>query len=562
MTQLRLIAAALLMLLQTACDQSTPGAGDSAEHQAQAQSTLVHNVKGYSVEEGVLHSFSALEFAEGVIVARYKDFKAADHAGKQLVDGEGATMLPGLIDSHGHVSSHGMALENVDLVQVASAELAAERVQAFISTRPDASWVLGRGWNQVLWPGKQFPNKAALDAVSSDKAVALNRIDGHAMWVNSKALELAGITAETKDPSGGQIIRDDKGEATGVLVDNAMDLIFAAIPDVDQAAYEQAIVRALDDLASQGLTSVHDAGINAVEVAAFQSLRRANKMPIRVYAMLHAFDPDNQAMMAGGIIDDEQDILDIRSVKISSDGALGSRGAALLQDYHDQAGHRGLLLYPEDKLRKLMKESMSHGYQVNVHAIGDRANRLTLDLFEELQSSASGSRHRIEHAQILNPSDLERFKALNIVASIQPTHATSDMNMAGTRLGEDRLAAAYAWRQLMESGARLAGGSDFPVERPNLFHGLYSAVTRQDQNGAPVDGWLPAEKLNRTQALALFTEGAAYAAHQEDRLGRLAPGYWADFVLLRDDYFTISDEKLWQNDVLQTWVNGHRIFLK
>jgi predicted amidohydrolase YtcJ len=255
-------------------------------------------------------------------------------------------------------------------------------------------------------------------------------------------------------------------------------------------------------------------------------------------------------------------MLDVRSVKISADGALGSRGAALNADYTDQPGHRGLLLLDHVELERQITRAMDSGYQVNVHAIGDLANTRVLDLFEQLQSRKSGPplRHRIEHAQILNPSDIKRFADLGVIASIQPTHATSDKNMAGTRLGQRRLEGAYAWRSLLESNAAVAGGSDFPVEPANPFFGLHAAVTRQDHQDQPPGGWLPAQKLSRIEALAMFTEGAAYAAHQENTLGRLLPGYWADFILLREDYFTVPEEDIWQIKVLKTFVAGELVF--
>ncbi|MEQ8517296.1 MAG: amidohydrolase family protein, partial [Chromatocurvus sp.] len=268
------------------------------------------------------------------------------------------------------------------------------------------------------------------------------------------------------------------------------------------------------------------------------------------------------ALLAEGPHADPCGMLTVKSVKISSDGALGSRGAALEADYTDQPGHRGLLLLEEEVLAATMRRAAAAGFQVNTHAIGDRANRLVLDVLAQMraESGDSGLRHRVEHAQILRPQDLQRFAALDVIASIQPTHATSDMNMAADRLGEARLEAAYAWQSLLESGARLAGGSDFPVEHPNPFHGLYSAVTRQDQAGEPPGGWLPAQKMTREAALALFTEGAAFAGHDEDRLGRLRPGYAADFILVRDDYFEVPEADIWKNRVLSTWVAGEKVY--
>ncbi|TCO75421.1 amidohydrolase [Chromatocurvus halotolerans] len=525
----------------------------------QAQ-TLIENVHGYTLKDGERVTFTAMAFDRGLVTAIYTDpQEAAAATVTRRIDGAGATLLPGLIDAHGHVTRHGRLLASVDLAGVASEQAAAARVADFLRTQPGAARVTGGGWNQVLWPGKQFPHRRTLDAVSESVPIALSRVDRHALWVNSAALELADIDSDTPDPAGGQILRDTDGQPTGVLIDNAMQLVLGAFPDEAPAVIATHQSRALHDLARLGMTGVHDAGVTADELTAYRSLLARSALPIRVYAMLR---PDSDALLAQGPHVDPSGMLAAQSVKISSDGALGSRGAALEEDYTDQPGHRGLLLLEESVLADTMRRAARAGFQVNTHAIGDRANRLVLDVLEQMQTEGGGAglRHRVEHAQILRPQDLQRFAALGVIASIQPTHATSDMNMAADRLGNDRLEAAYAWQSLLESGARLAGGSDFPVEQPNPFHGLYSAVTRQDQAGEPPGGWLPTQKMTRDAALALFTEGAAFAGHAEDRVGRLLPGYAADFILVRDDYFRIPEADIWKNRVLSTWVGGEKVY--
>lgn len=525
--------------------------------------TLVHNVQGYTLDGGELRRFAALAFEGGRVTRLYAtEERAAAASAETRIDGGGATLLPGLVDAHGHVSSLGRALASVDLVGAASEREAASRVKRYIEARPQADWVEGRGWNQVLWPGRAFPARASLDAVSGDQAVVLGRVDGHALWVNSRALDLAGIDAGTPDPEGGQILRDERGEPTGILIDNAMELVYAVMPQPSGRQLAQWQLRALEELASYGLTAVHDAGIPATEVAAYQSLRAAGRLPIRVYAMLDVRDPANDALIASGPLVDPEHRLDIRSVKISADGALGSRGAALLEGYSDAPDNRGLLLHRPGELEAHMNRAVAGGYQVNTHAIGDRANALVLDLYERLNSDPESAalRHRVEHAQVLRPADIARFPALDVIASVQPLHATSDRNMAGDRLGRERLRGAYAWRSLLESGARMAGGSDFPVESPNPFLGLHAAVTRQDTAGSPPGGWLPGQTLGREAALALFTEGAAYAAHQENALGRLLPGYFADFILVDGNYFEMPAADLWRLQVLATYVAGERVY--
>ena len=525
--------------------------------------TLVYNVQGYTMDHGERVSFVAMEYDKGRVTRLYSDAKKATASGaSERIDGRGATLLPGLIDAHGHIPNLGLALSAVDLVGSLSELDSVRRTRDFAAKYPNDKWILGRGWNQVLWPVKEFPHRRSLDNIVSDKPVALSRVDGHALWVNSVALALAGIGDDTPDPEGGQIIRDNKGVATGVLIDNAMDLlnpIFPVASDEQIMAFE---LRAMEYLASLGMTSAHDAGITAQEMRAFQALRKANEMPIRVYPMLHVLDPDNDTYLKQGPIIDPDHLLDLRSVKISIDGALGSRGAALFMDYSDQPGSKGLLLMSDEQLQHHIGRAMAAGYQVNTHAIGDLANAKVLDYYERLigQYKSEAQRHRIEHSQILRVEDIPRFKSAGVIASIQPTHATSDKNMAGDRLGEKRLAGAYAWKSLRDSGAAMAGGSDFPVEPPNPFYGLHAAVTRQSRDNQPLGGWMKEQKLSRDETLSLFTEDAAYSAHQEEYIGRLLPGYYADYILLRDNYFTVPEQDIWKNKVIATYVAGREVF--
>ena len=530
--------------------------------QASSAATLGHNVHGYTMDGDTVREFVAMEFDDGKVTALYESEEASEvSTAETSIDVEGATLLPGLIDANGHVSSLGRALASVNLVGATSEAEAVERVVAFAKANPDAPWIVGRGWNQVLWEGKQFPARQSLDAVG-DRPVALQRIDGHSMWVNSMALEMAGIDRETVDPEGGQIVRDVAGRATGVLVDNAMYPVFAAIPTDTDELIAQFQLTALNNLAANGITSVHDAGITAQELRGFDSLLAAGNMPVRVYAMLDVLDPENDKNLATGPREDEASLLSVRSVKISADGALGSRGAALFEDYSDDPGNKGLLLLTPEQLTHHMNRAAAAGFQVNTHAIGDLANDRVLSEYERLNKDAEtrALRHRVEHAQILRPADIDRFEAAGIVASIQPVHAPSDKNMAGDRLGDVRLKGAYAWHALLASGAQLAGGSDFPVEEVNPFLGLHAAVTRQSRDNHPEGGWLPGEKLDRAETLHLFTQGSAYSAHQEELIGTLLPGFSADFILLRDNYFTVDEQDIWKNKVLSTYVAGRRVY--
>lgn len=533
---------------------------------AQAKPVLVDNIKGYGFDDQrQLVKFSQLVFddASGKVLAR-GDNLATTYQDATLLDGAGQTLLPGLIDGHGHVLGLGQNLAQAELRDTASEAQAVARVAAFARQNPQAQWILGRGWNQVLWPTQQFPGRALLDEAVADKPVWLSRVDGHAGWANSKALQLAGITKNSIDPPGGQILRDATGEPTGVLIDNAMLLLEKHIPQANEAERIAALDTAFKHLLSLGITSTHDAGIDAANLASYQALRQQNQLPLRVYPMLSATDPQLPKLLKAGIIDDPLDFLDVRAVKIYGDGALGSRGAALLAAYSDKADTRGLLVTQPDQLTAIMQQTIQAGFQANVHAIGDHANQLALDRFEQLQDAKSraASRHRIEHAQIIAPKDLPRFAKLQVLPSMQPTHATSDKNMAADRLGVARLRGAYAWRSLVDDNNRIIGGSDYPVELANPFYGLHAAVTRQDQQNQPPGGWLPEQKLTLTEALRSFTTDAAYGAFQERAMGSLAVGMWADFILIDRDIFSIPAEQIWQSQVLATYVAGELKYKK
>ncbi|WP_350432120.1 amidohydrolase [Shewanella sp. H8] len=528
-----------------------------------AQTTLVHHVNGYTLVDGKLQTFNAIQFTDDKIDRLFTLNQALPSATDiTSIDGKGKTLLPGLIDAHGHVLSYGLSLLTADLTNTSSEQQAVERAQAFSKNNPTDGWLMGRGWNQELWNSKQFPTKESLDKAFSANPVSFGRVDGHAIWVNSKALALAGISSTTMAPEGGEIVKDEQGNPTGVLIDNAMNLVFNIIPDLNQQQLQSTLTLAMDSLASYGLTSVHDAGISIDNIKAYQQLAANNAMSVRVNGMLSVEDPRFTTILKQGHITTADNMFKVDSVKISADGALGSRGAALIKEYSDQPGHKGLMLYSDDQLGKLILLSMKAGFQVNTHAIGDNANQVVLDKYQTAIAATDSKalRHRIEHAQILDLADIPRFSKLGVIASIQATHATSDKNMAENRLGKARLAGAYAWRKLLNANAVIANGSDFPIESPNPFFGLHASVTRQDHVNQPLDGWLATEKLSRIEALKSFTIDAAYAGHQEQLLGSLEPGKKADFILVEDDYFTVDSPQIWQNKVIATWVNGRKVF--
>ncbi|GHE85029.1 amidohydrolase [Thalassotalea profundi] len=528
-----------------------------------ANTTIISNIKGYSIENKQLKSFHALQFTNDKIDKLYlENDKVIIDENITVINGQGKTLLPGLIDAHGHVLSYGLSLLNVDLVGTTSEEEAVKRTLEYAKKNPDLDWIHGRGWNQVQWKKNTFPTAKTLDVVFPNQPVWLKRIDGHAGWANSKAMELAGITAKTTSPDGGEIIKDAKGRPTGVFIDNAMALIGAAIPPLTSEDKKIALKKAMHSLVSMGLTSVHDAGVDSSDIALYKSLAQSNQMPIRINAMLYLPSPEWQDTLDKGLYKSQDDLFLFNSVKIQADGALGSRGAALIEDYSDHAGNKGLLLHSSANLSKYIETAMTAGFQVNTHAIGDNANTLTLDLYEKLidKTESQALRHRIEHAQILQLSDIPRFDQLGVIASMQATHATSDKNMAVERIGDKRILGAYAWRKLLNANAVIAAGSDFPVESPNPFFGLHASVTRQDHANTPENGWFPEEKMTRLESLKSFTIDAAYSGHQENIIGSLAEGKKADFILVEDDYFNMPEENIWKIKVLGTWVNGKQVF--
>ena len=527
-----------------------------------ADTTLYTNVNGYTLNSDYeLLRFNAIQFTDDRVDAIFGEGEELPDDASKVIDGGGQTMIPGLVDAHGHVLTYGLGLLRVDLVGATTEAEAAQRVLDFAADNTELEWVQGRGWNQVLWDSNEFPTAASLDALVSDRPVWLTRVDGHAAWANTMAMELAGINQDTEDPVGGQIIRDENSNATGVFVDTAMSYIREQIPDTSFEEQKVALIAAMKSLATYGITSVHDAGIGSSTISAYKELVADAPLPIRVYAMIAASDPLYQDRLEEGFIESDDLTFAIESVKVVADGALGSRGAALIEDYHDDPGNRGLLRYNDERLEFLMRAAMNAGFQVNTHAIGDDANMRALDNYEQLilETNSRDRRHRVEHAQILRYEDILRFAELGVVPSMQATHATSDKNMAEDRLGPVRIQGAYAWRKLLETGARIANGSDFPVEHPNPFYGLHASVTRQDQRNEPPGGWYAEENMSLVEALASFTIDAAYAGHQEGELGSLEPGKKADFIILDRDIFVVSPTELWQTQVYETWVNGVKI---
>ena len=482
----------------------------------------------------------------------------AAKTGAQVVELDGAVVVPGLCDGHAHLYGLGKALATIDLVGAPSLEAAVARVAEAARAAPGDGWLEGRGWDQNRWPGREFPDRRSLDAVTPQRPVILRRVDGHAAWVNGAALARAGITATTPDPAGGRIVRDAAGEPTGILVDNAVDLVAGVVPAPTPAERERRVRLAIAHCLERGLTGLHDAGADAATVAVCEKLAAAGELGLRLQVML-ADDPATlDPWLARGPWTSPDRMLAVRAVKLYADGALGSRGALLLRDYDDDPGNRGLAVTSAARLEETARRAGLAGFQVCTHAIGDAANREVLDLYERLAAELDlrDARWRIEHAQLLDPADIPRFARLGVIASMQPVHCTSDLDWVPARVGEERARGAYAWRALLDSGARLCWGTDAPVEAVDPLPGLYAARTRARADGTPVGGWHPEQTVSSREALVLYTAGPAWATFREHELGALAPGYLADLTVLSGDPLAASPEALLTLRPLLTIVAG------
>jgi predicted amidohydrolase YtcJ len=537
--------------------------------QAKADLVLV-NGKIYTVDN-VRPMASALAVRGGRVLFVGSDAEARALAtpSAQLIDLNGKTVVPGIIDAHAHLLGLGDMLRRVKLAGSASYDEVIERVKSSAKDVKQGEWILGRGWDQTRWQTKEFPTHEALSRAFPNNPVVLERIDGHAYLVNAKAMELARISSSTADPEGGRIIRLASGAPTGVLIDNAQDLIDRAIPVPTRDVIRKAILAAVAECNRWGLTGVHDAGVEPDTIGIYEELAKAGNYNLRNYVMLadpgepgSATASRNPYLLRGPQSALYEGHLWIRAIKLYADGALGSRGAALLAPYADEPANSGLLVSRPEHLRAWAETGLRSGFQVNVHAIGDRGNRIVLDAFESALRALPKADHRfrIEHAQVLSPEDIPRFAKLGVIPSMQPTHQTSDMRWAETRVGAQRIRGAYAWRSLLNTGVVIPSGTDFPVEEVNPLLTFHAAVTRQDPTNWPDRGWYPEQKMTREEALQSMTIWPAYAGFQESMLGSLTPGKYADFVVLDRDIMRVPDTEILGTRVLSTWIGGKRVY--
>lgn len=485
---------------------------------------------------------------------------------RQTVDLHGATVLPGIIDAHTHLFDLGKSLLRLNLKDVATAEEAVARVSEKAASAAPGEWILGWGWDEGKW-ASGYPDNAALSRVSPNNPVYLVGLHGFAAWANKRALDASGITASTKDPENGKILREPAtGLPTGILLNRAQELVESQVPAVTPEQTKKAIELAAQECVRNGLTSVHEARVSAAMIQAYRELLQEGRLPLRVYAMLDGADRALvETWLARGPEIDPHHQLTIRSFKVFADGALGSRGALLLEPYSDAPQSKGTALTPESAIYDLTRRSLKSGFQVCTHAIGDAANRITLDAYGRALHevpSARDARLRIEHAQVLAPDDMPRFAELGVVPSMQPTHGTSDMAWAEKRVGPIRIKGAYAWRSLLKTGVHLPLSSDFPGETLNPFYGIYAAITRQDPTGNPSGGWYPEQRLTFEEALRGYTREAAYAEFEEKQKGSLEPGKLADLIVLNQDILALASrpKDILSIRVLKTFVGGRLVY--
>jgi predicted amidohydrolase YtcJ len=516
---------------------------------------IVHNATIYTVD-GAFKIVEAMAIDSGKIVAMGPEREILNkYRSDEVIDAEARFIYPGFIDSHCHFVGYGMSTMEVDLNGTSSWEECLAKVKEYAGSVP-SGWITGRGWDQNNWKEKDFPDNVKLSELFPDRPVVLNRVDGHALLANDKALELAMIKALDK-VIGGEIISDEKGMMTGLLIDNAMVRMNAMIPEFEAEQLRMAILKAQTDCFQVGLTTVDDAGLDTVKVNLIRKMQKSGELLMRMYVMLEADEAGMEYMKRGIVMEDR---LTIRSIKVYADGALGSRGAALKEDYHDHPGHKGTLLHQPVYFKQWAALCDLYGFQMNTHCIGDRANQLMLSVYNDQLSGANDKRWRIEHAQVLTGNDLDRFKTYSILPSIQPTHATSDMTWAEDRLGPERISGAYSYASLLKQNGIVLLGTDFPIEGIDPLDTFYAAVFRKDKSGSPENGWRSEEVLSREQALMGITIWGAIGNFEEDRKGSLEKGKLADFVILDRDLMKCDEKDVLKTKVMATYVGGQKVY--
>jgi len=576
-----LLAAIVLLVMVAGCAEGQPEA-----EKPSGASLILTNARVYTLDwdepaldgtassnaprdEGGWHpDAEAIVIQDGDIlfVGSGKDAMAYQGAATRLIDLHGATVIPGLVDSHTHVFGLGALLDQVNLVDVATEEDAVALVVERAKSVAKGEWIIGRGWDEGAWANR-YPDKALLTSAVPDHPVFMDSLHSFAGWGNQKALDAAHITADTDVPVGGEMRLGDDGQPTGLFLNNAVDLLRKAIPAPSRETLTNQFLLGLKQMAADGYTAVHDAGLGALEMSILEELEARNELPIRVYAMLSLRDEDLiRKWIEKGPDSDTDSMLVTRTVKAYYDGALGSRGARLLYDYADKPGHRGISGDGYGFNEELNAKAMKAGFQIAIHAIGDAGNREAIDILEAVfkeDPATAGNRHRIEHAQVMSPDDIPRLGQLGIIASMEPPHAMEDKTWAEDRLGSERILGAYAWRSLRESGARLTFNSDNPGSDHDIFYGLHSAITRQDKNQEPEGGWYAEQRVSADEAVRAYSTWSAFASFREDSTGVIAAGRWADLTVMDIDPFVLAEAtpgRILTGQIIMTIVNGKIVY--
>ena len=564
-----------VLITQTSCIKEMPD-------------KVFYNGKIYSLDDKN-SVYEAVAVKNGIIYdlgSSEELLKKYSHTEK--IDLKGAIVFPGFIDAHGHITGYGDNLLQIDLVGTNSQEEIANLVKQKANQMKEGEWILGVGWDQNDWEDKSWPSHEILDKASPKNPVALTRIDGHALWVNKKALELAGIDKNTPDPDGGEIKKDKNGNPTGLLIDNAMNLVYKVIPPPTDEELEKTILVSTNNLVKYGITSVHDMGVGERTIKIYKKLADEGKLPIRVHVYVDGIGETWNKYLIGYA----NNFVNVDGIKLFVDGAMGSRGALMTEPYQDDPKNFGLMLLSEEQIYNVAKDAIQKGLQVATHAIGDSGNFIVIKAYEKAfeELKPVDPRFRIEHVQVINPNDVKRLARLKIIPSMQPVHATSDMPWAEARLGPERVKWSYAYKSVLNETKMIAGGSDFPVENPSVLEGIYAAVTRQDKNGHPKNaddvlklvkekkwviskegikdpknfenGWYPDQKLTIDEAIKCFTKWAAYAVFEENKKGTIEIGKWADFTILDKDLYNIPPDEILNTNVLMTVVNGKIVYKK
>lgn len=540
---------------------AAPGAAQSSSQKADL---VLVNGNVYTVDDAHPRA-SAFAARNGRIIFVGSDREARFLAGPstKVIDAQGQTVLPGLVDAHAHLLGLGTSLRNVKLAGSRTYDEVVARVVERAGTMKPGEWISGRGWDQNLWPDKRFPTHAALSRALPNNPVVLTRVDGHALLANEMAMKAAGVTAATPDPPGGRIERNADRTPTGVFVDNAQGLVTRAIPAATGEQNRAAILAAIAEANRWGLVGIHDTGEPRSTIDIYESLAREGRYNLRNYVLVSG---DSASVTHYFALGPRSALYDghlwVRAIKLYADGALGSRGAAMLEPYTDDPGNTGLVVTPPAEIQRIATAALRRGFQVAVHAIGDRGNRIVLDAFDAALRAVPVPDHRfrVEHAQVISPGDIPRFAKMGVIPSMQTSHQTSDMRWAESRVGPERIKGAYAWRSLLNTGVVIPNGTDFPVEKVNPLISFHSAVTRQDTLNLPAGGWHPEQAMTRDEALKAMTIWPAYAAFQEKTMGSITPGKYADFVILDGDIMTVSPNEILATHVVSTWIGGKAVY--